>query len=131
MGLAIDNGSDLKEAQHALFSAKATSSAWLLLNYVRRDTVKFATGGESGPEDLRQHLEDDQVQYALVRLAVPPQAGSLEPSTRDVFVQWIGPDVGDIEKGKKAEYLKDAQGFLQPSDAKVDVTNRDKLDTET
>lgn len=46
-------------------------------------------------------------------------------------MQWIGPDVGDIEKGKKAEYLKDAQGFLQPSDAKVDVTNRDKLDTET
>jgi hypothetical protein len=80
-------------------------------------------------EDLRSQLEDDQIQYALVRLDVPGQTGS--GSTRDVFVHWTGPRDGIIEKSRRMPHVGDAQKFLQPFHADVHVTNRDRFDTET
>ena len=86
MGLKLDNKAGTREAQAALFNIYAAGGSWLLLSYVGRDIVHFSGGGESGPEDLRYRLEEDQIQYELVRLDVPGQTGS--GSTRDVFVQW-------------------------------------------
>ena len=43
------------------------------------------------------------MQYAVVRLK----------GGRDVFVAWIGPKVGIIEKGKKKAHASDAMRYLQ------------------
>ena len=55
-------------------------------------------------EDLKLQLEDDEIQYGLVRLG-----GIQGTGTRDVFICWIGPRVGIIEKGKKSALLGDAK----------------------
>ena len=65
MPLKLDNESELREAQAALFNVNS-QSGWLLLNYVGSSTVHFAAGGEEDVEELSRHLEDDQIQYALV-----------------------------------------------------------------
>ena len=62
MPLKLDNESELREAQAALFNINSVSG-WLLLNYVGPSTIHFAAGGEGGPEELAQHFEDDQIQY--------------------------------------------------------------------
>lgn len=129
MPLRLDNEPELREAQSALFSANARGGGWLLLNYVGSAVVHFASGGSDSVDDLRGQFEDDQIQYALARLDVPGQTGS--DSTRDVFVQWTGPGVGIIEKGRKTAHLGEAQAILQPFHADVRVTNRERFDTET
>ena len=127
MLLTLDNEGEFREAQAALFNANARGCAWLLLNYVGLTTVHFVRGGED-VEDLRPALEDDQIQYALVRLPVPGKTG--RDGIRDVFVTFIGPGVGIIEKGKKTAHLGDVQALLQPFHKDVSVTNPHRFDTE-
>ena len=124
MLLTLDNEGELREAQAALFNANARGCAWLLLNYVGFTTVHFTAGGSDSVEELRPHLQDEEIQYALVRLPLP------DGSTRDVFVQFTGPGVGIIEKGKKTAHLGDVQALLQPFHKDVSVTNPHRFDTE-
>lgn len=62
-----------------------------------------------GVDELKPHLEDDQIQYGLVRLGGIEEKGSLKTTVRDVFIAWVGPGVDIIEKGKKASSLGDVQ----------------------
>jgi hypothetical protein len=130
MALKLDNEADLREAQAALFNVNSTSG-WALLNYVGPSTVHFAAGGDGGPEDMAAQFEDDQIQYGLIRLGGIQEKGTLRTVTRDVFVVFIGPGVGIIEKGKKTMYLGDAQAYLQPFHAAVTVLNRDHFNFDT
>jgi hypothetical protein len=56
----LDNKSELREAQAALFNVNS-QSGWLLLNYVGPTTVHSAAGGEGGVEEIINHLENDQI----------------------------------------------------------------------
>jgi hypothetical protein len=63
MPLMLDNESELREAQAALFNINS-QSGWLLLNFVGPNTVHFSAGGEfNGIEDISSQFEDDQIQY--------------------------------------------------------------------
>ncbi len=130
MPVRFDNEAELREAQAALFNVNS-ESGWLLLNYVGPSTVHFAAGGEGGVEEISPHLQDDQIQYALVRLGGIQEKGTLKETVRDVFLIWIGPGVGIIEKGKKTAFLGDVQAYLQPFNADVTVLNRDKFNRDT
>ncbi|WP_306361668.1 coactosin family protein [Nocardia sp. CC227C] len=131
MSLKVDNEAELREARNSLFSENGTTSGWLLLNYVGASTVHFTAGGEGGVENIVPLLEDDQIQYALVRIDGVQGDGAGETTVRDVFLAWIGPEVGMIEKSKKSGYLGDAQIILQPYHADVTVVNKDRLNRET
>ena len=127
MPLKLDNESELREAQAALFNVNS-KSGWLLVNYVGPSTVHFSAGGEGGPEDLVEQVQEDQIQYALIRLDGIQEQG--ETTVRDVFITFIGQGVGIIEKGKKAAFHSDAQNFLQPYHSDVTVLNRRKVTTK-
>ena len=129
MPLKLDNEADLREAQAALFNVNS-QTGWLLLNYVAPSTVHFTAGGEGGPDDIAQQLEDDQIQYGLMRLGDVQERGTLKTTIRDVFFTWIGPSVGIIEKGKKTAFLGDAQSYLQPFHADVTVLNKSNFNRE-
>jgi len=60
-------------------------------------------------DELKDHLENDQIQYALVRLGGIAEKGTLKVTIRDVFINWIGPEVAIVEKGKKLAHLGDVQ----------------------
>ncbi|KAM3425830.1 hypothetical protein NHJ13734_009893 [Beauveria thailandica] len=99
--LTLDNGPEL-DASKAEHFGDDSVSGWLLLNYVGPDTVHFAASGagddngdgRGAVEQLRENLNDSQIQYALVRIGGIQEKGSLKSTVRDVFVTWIGPDGG-------------------------------------
>ncbi|KAM9975195.1 hypothetical protein ACTFIW_008673 [Dictyostelium discoideum] len=129
MPLKLDNESELREAQAALFNINSTNG-WCLLNYVGPSTVHFAAGGENF-EEVSNHLEDDQIQYGILRVGDIQEKGTLKTTVRDVFFCWIGPGVGIIEKGKKTAYLGDAQQFLQPFHADITVLRKQNFNRDT
>ncbi|KAM9970716.1 hypothetical protein ACTFIR_002580 [Dictyostelium discoideum] len=129
MPLKLDNEPELREAQAALFNINSTDG-WCLLNYVGPSTVHFAAGGENF-EDVFNQLEDDQIQYGILRVGNIQEKGTLKTTVRDVFFCWIGPGVGIIEKGKKTAFIGDAQQFLQPFHADITVLNKSHLSRET
>jgi len=93
---------------------RAVSRGWVLVRYVGGTSIALqATGIESPIEGLLTHLEDNQIQYALVRL---PPASSLE-TPKDIFLSWIGPKVSKMEQAKKTEHLQDLKQVLSPSHA--------------
>ena len=120
MPLKLDNEPELREAKAALFNINSPSG-WVLLNYVGPSTVHFSASGEGGPDAITPHFEDDQIQYALVR--VNAGSGSMD-DIRDVFLTWIGPGVGILEKGNKRAFEEEAQYYLQPFHGDVTVLNR-------
>jgi hypothetical protein len=127
MPLKLDNEPELREARAALFNVNSVSG-WLLLNYVGPSTVHFTAGGEN--LDVAARFEDNQVQYALVRTVVQDK-GTVKTAIRDIFVTWIGPGVGTVEKGNKAAFLAEAQSYLQPFHAEVTVINRNHFNAQT
>ncbi|KAM9994962.1 hypothetical protein ACTFIY_001136 [Dictyostelium cf. discoideum] len=122
MPLKLDNESELREAQAALFNINSTNG-WCLLNYVGPSTVHFAAGGENF-QDIAPQFEEDQIQYGILRIGDIQEKGTLKNTVRDVFFCWIGPGVGIIEKGKKTAYIGDAQQLLQPFHADITVLNK-------
>jgi len=100
-----------------------------LINYVGPSTIHFAAGGEGGVDEVVPHLEDDQIQYGLVRIGGIQEKGTLKVTVRDVFFCWIGPAVGIIEKGKKTAFFGDAQAYLQPFHADITVLNKEHFNT--
>jgi len=95
---------------------KTTLSGFIVLRYVSKDTVTLQTSQLSGGVDqLLPHLEENQVQYVLLRLQ-PTQATEV---TKDIFINWMGPKVSKIEQGKKTEHLGDAKEILKPHHAQV------------
>lgn len=129
MPLKLDNEPELREAQAALFNANS-QSGWLLINYVGPSTVHFVAGGEGGPEEVVYQFENDQIQYALIRIGGVQEKGSLKVTYRDVFVTYIGPGVGIIEKGKKSAFLGDIKPYLQPFYGEVTLLNEKNFTRE-
>jgi len=131
MPIKIENEAELREAQAALFNINS-QSGWLLINFTGPNTVRFVAGGEGeGIQDLDSQFEDNQIQYALIRVGGIAEKGTLKTTLRDIFITWIGPGVGIIEKGKKAEYLGDIQALLQPYHADITVLNRKHYSRDT
>lgn len=125
----LDNRAELDAKRAEVFSDDAVSG-WVLLNYTEANTVHFAESGTGDVDELRSHLRDDQIQYALVRMGGIQERGTLKTTVRDVFVTWIGPDVDPVERTLKAANEVDAQSFLEPFHAALVVLNRDNFTNE-
>jgi len=102
-------------------------SGFVVLNYTGPATLALAHQGSGGVSELVALLQDDQVQYCVVR--VPLDRGSLKKEgesqkTRDVFIQWSGPRVGQIEKGKKKAHVGAVQRSLPPTHATLFATSK-------
>ena len=130
MPTTLDNADELREAQADLFKVNAVSG-WLLLYYVGGRTVHFFAGGHGGVEEFIDFLEDDQIQYGVIRLGNIQEKGTLKTTFRDVFFTWIGPAVEDTEKNTVKAYQGDIQSFLQPFHTAVTITNKDHLNRKT
>jgi hypothetical protein len=82
----------------------------VLVRYKDDKTLVFQKSGTGSVEDLKPHLNEAEVQFALLRI----QASSADPKvTRDVFVAWFGPKVKTIEKGKKKGHIPDVRKVMQ------------------
>lgn len=91
--------------------------------------------GEGGVEDFVGHLQEDQIQYIVVRLLEKSKAiqdrKDGKQVTRDVFIQWLGPDVRPVEKGKKQAHLGSVTKLLSPVHAEIVAINKKNINHDT
>eukprot|EP01119_Soliformovum_irregulare_P018075 TRINITY_DN547_c0_g1_i4.p4 TRINITY_DN547_c0_g1~~TRINITY_DN547_c0_g1_i4.p4 ORF type:complete len:103 (-),score=24.25 TRINITY_DN547_c0_g1_i4:886-1194(-) len=84
------------------------------------------------------HLKDDQIQYCLIRL---PEVNSVKDAvnvdrkdgkilTKDIFINWSGPAVRQIEKGQKKSHVGDVSAYLKPFHADLSAVNRENFTEE-
>ncbi|EGG22265.1 hypothetical protein DFA_04383 [Cavenderia fasciculata] len=98
MTLLITNSRDVHEAYKAFFYAYARSG-WLVLNFASPDKGSILQFIAAGPsiEDIHKLLENDRVQYVLVRLMNKQQEQPF-----DVLVKWIGKSARVDEKARSS-----------------------------
>jgi len=105
--ITITNGDKVDLAVQALLD-KTNVKGWVLVRYTSPTHLELQQSGFGNISELHPHLEDNQIQYALIRLPA-------EPVTKDIFITWIGPKVSKIEQAKKTEHLADLKSVLGPS----------------
>jgi hypothetical protein len=110
--VSIQNIDELRSKVQLLLD-RATEKGWILLNYTK-PTELFVQASEIGGtvSTLLSKLEDNQIQYVLLRL-------SPLPVPKDIFLVWVGPKVSKIEQGKKSEHLQDMKSILGPAHMEV------------
>jgi hypothetical protein len=104
-------------------------SGWIVLGYHKPNEIELQAKGRGSVDELLAHLYDDQIQYCLIRLSVPDQ--ELKISARDVFIEWNGPNVPQIEKGKKKSHLGEIKELLQPYHSELVAVSRERFNLET
>jgi len=136
--VGLQNPEDLGRDVAAWFHV-GSESGWLLFNYVSRSQIKYVDGGANSEEGIHKlaHqglLEDDQVQYVLVRIGGIQEKGTLKTTTRDIFLVWNGPGLSILERGKKTEALGSVKELIRnyvAFHADLLVTNKANLNLET
>jgi len=94
---------------------------WVLLDPEKMD---LHAHGSEGMDEMKSHFADDKVQYGLLRLAfAPPEGDSRRLSegtggkarrlTKHVFVQWVGPNVGTVKRGRHIAKRSDAEILIR------------------
>jgi hypothetical protein len=80
------------------------------VGYENDSSLVLQGKGTGGPEEVRDHLQDDKVQYFIVRVFYPKDNAE---TTRDVFVAWTGPKVARVAAAKKATHAGVVQSVLK------------------
>jgi hypothetical protein len=86
----------------------------VLVGYENDATLVLQGKGTGGPEEVRDHLQDDKVQYFIVRVFFPKDNAE---TTRDVFCHWTGPKVARVAAARKATHAGVVQSVLKVHDA--------------
>jgi hypothetical protein len=87
-----------------------SSCTRVLVGYESDSSLVLQGKGTGGPEEVRDHLQDDKVQYFIVRVFYPKDNAE---TTRDVFVAWTGPKVARVAAAKKATHAGVVQSVLK------------------
>jgi len=92
---------------------------WLAASYVSPDsaTVIVIGSGSGGVEELRSHLEDDTVVYALVRKI--EQIDATE-AVKFCYIRWIGPNVPRMQRAKLGTHAGAISGAFAPAHTQLD-----------
>lgn len=125
---------DTVREEMTLCLGPGSTSGWVLVGYKDDKNVVFHKSGMGGVEELAQHLRDNEMQYAIVRVTTSLASdGGLSDSQslRDVLIQWCGPAVKILEKGKKKPHIIDVKKVLQPTQSELFVTNKAAFTTAT
>ena len=111
-GLRLPDSPKVKGLIAELFDPSHRRS-WIVMGYKDKDTCTLIDSGEGGIENVVPHLKPDSVNYFLIRIPVS------EEKTRDIFVQWCGPSVSVIRRGKKKGDLGKMTDLLSPSHCEI------------
>jgi len=128
----IDGQKDIRDAQESVLSPSSLSG-WVLLGYSDANTVVLQAKGTGGVDELVKHIQEDQVQYAVIRLEekdkdianVNRQDG--KKATRDIFITWLGPQIRTVERGKKSLHGSAVAKFMSPYHAEITAVNKAKF----
>jgi len=115
--LTLDNPNELEKALIVVMNP-TSYSGWLQIGYTGDKSLGLQNYGGGGITDLREKLQDDKVQYALLRIDTG------DKTTRDIFISWVGPSVSILQKGYKKSNEGEIKQLLKPFHAELYVTNK-------
>jgi len=129
VAISFSNQEEFEEAKAQLLDPK-TSGGWLTVGYSSPLTLVMQGHGDGGVEELLNSLDDSQIQYIMFRLSAPVD-GVAKNATKDVFINWIGPKVGGLEKGKKRLYVDTVQQMFKPYHCALEAVGRRTFNEKT
>jgi len=74
---------------------------WITIGYTGQTKLSIQATGYKSVEELAEHLKDEQIQYALLRVGVDFDRDQKVTKTRDILIVWYGPKVKMLEKCQK------------------------------
>jgi len=116
------------EAMCSIFTPVSTSG-WVLVGYTSERALCLQGRGNK-VEELVANLKDNEVQYMLVRVQVEDALKKLA-TTRDIFINWTGPQVGIVAKGKKKAHVGELKLILQPHHAELTAVSKRHFNLKT
>lgn len=97
---------------------------WTLFGYQDKKVITFQADGSGGLEELKSHLKEDQIQYALLK--VMDTIDNL-PVTRFVFIVWVGKDVKIFVKSLCTTHRGKMKDFIGQAHVTLDAISLDDL----
>ncbi|KYQ91019.1 hypothetical protein DLAC_07918 [Tieghemostelium lacteum] len=94
--VSVSNNEEFLDAVKSVHTSGFAQN-WYLVGYVDKDTIKLQSVGTGGINELVSHLDDNQMQYAILRV-VDLVDGI--PTDRYVFIVWVGEQVKGIDKAR-------------------------------
>lgn len=123
----FDNIEDFNKVMDENFG-KGPVASYVVLGYNSNNTLYMQSGGEGGVTELVSQLQDDQIQYGLIRISYKEDGHAL---TRDVFVQWNGPKVSAIQKGIRKGHCGEVKNALCPTAIEILASSKSNFTLET
>ena len=115
-----------KEMYEKVFS-DTDPTTWLLFGYTgKKITPQHA--GEGGLDELVANFEDNQVQYALLRLTKMDDGGDSK-RTKFVFITWVGEDAPALKKGMVNMHKNTVGGLFVGFHIEKAIYERSELDS--
>eukprot|EP01097_Dermamoeba_algensis_P008532 TRINITY_DN5728_c0_g1_i1.p1 TRINITY_DN5728_c0_g1~~TRINITY_DN5728_c0_g1_i1.p1 ORF type:complete len:145 (-),score=23.71 TRINITY_DN5728_c0_g1_i1:130-564(-) len=104
----------------------ANDTNWLVLGY-EGNTIKVVGSGAGGLEELRSHLQDDQCQFAYLRVI---SGDSESKRAKFVFISWCGESVSALKRAKMSVHKSDIKKVITNYGVEIHATSTDDLSEE-
>jgi hypothetical protein len=130
INLKLNKEEEFTQVIEELFN-KNSYDGWLIMGFVagKSTEIELQNKGRGTIAEMIEHLKDDEMQFILIRLTLPEMKGGAV-STRDVFIEWNGPDVAAIDKGKKKSLVGEIKELLQPYHAELTAISKQNFNLE-
>jgi len=74
-------------------------------------TLRYCTRKSVFVDSL--HVLYNKVQFALLRLPAAADTPQTSKTSRDIFIGWVGPKVGIVQKGRKNAHVGEVKELLK------------------
>jgi len=115
------------EFKSAIAKLRSQSFNWVLVRYLKKDTLQYVANGNGDASEFANNLNKDFIEFGLLRIVDLVDKSS---TVKYVCIEWIGPDAPSMLKGyynsKKAEILR----LFEPYTLKMDVSNPSELNQQ-
>lgn len=124
--LKLSNEEKLNEVMDDVFSTNSLLG-WVIIGYENKKTIALQSFGKGTVAEMVENLKDDEIQYCLVRIPITDRGTQ---TTTDVFIMWIGSEVGLLDKGRKKSHVGEVQNMMQPFHADLTAISKENFTTD-
>jgi len=102
----------------------SSENNWFVLGYSGNAAVQVVAKGSGGLPGLVEQLQDDQCQYAYLRVT----SGDEESKrTKFVFISWCGEGVGALKRAKMSVHKASVKTVVRDFAVEIHATSKDEL----
>eukprot|EP01118_Nematostelium_gracile_P011769 TRINITY_DN4232_c0_g1_i1.p2 TRINITY_DN4232_c0_g1~~TRINITY_DN4232_c0_g1_i1.p2 ORF type:complete len:171 (-),score=41.11 TRINITY_DN4232_c0_g1_i1:887-1399(-) len=105
----------------------ASETNWVVLGYEGNNKIVVQGKGSDGLEGLKALLEDDQAQYAYLRVTSGDQESR---RTKFVLISWCGESVGALKRAKMSVHKASVKQVFKEYALEFHATKKEELEEE-